>query len=280
VSALLALGLWSAPALADDAKQACVTAHSSSQELRKASKLKEASEQLVACARPECPGAVRADCAKWLGEVQAEVPSLVVVATDANGSDVADVRVLVDGGVVASELNGQPIAVNPGKHTLRFERDGANPVERQVLIRVGERNRRVEVQFSPRLAGGGPEPRPEVDDTASAPTSGGVPAATFILGGVGVLGLAGFTYFALDGRKKEDDLAACKPDCPSDDVSSVRTSYLLGDVSLGVGVVALAGAAYFLFSAPQKPATGRPVPLTFDLHASGRGAGGTLRGRF
>ncbi|MBI3203212.1 MAG: hypothetical protein HYZ29_16860 [Myxococcales bacterium] len=280
---MLLLACWASPALADGDKQACVTAHSSSQELRKAAKLKEASDQLVACARPECPSAVRADCAKWLGEVQSEVPSVVIVATDANGGDVADVRVLVDGSQVASELTGQPIALNPGKHTLRFERDGANPVLRQLLLRVGERNRRVEVQFSPTLAGGGggDERRPAQGDSGPAePAGAGVPAATWVLGGVGVLGLAGFTYFALDGRKKEDDLAACKPNCASDDVSAVRTSYLLGDVSLGVGVVALAGAAYFLFTAPSKPAAGRAAPLFFDLRASSRSAGGTLTGRF
>ncbi len=271
-----------------DTKQECVAAHTEAQKLRADSQLKEANERLLACARPECPPAVRSECAKWIGEVQQDVPSLVVVATDANGSDIADVRVVVDGTVVAKELTGQPIPVNPGQHTFRFERDGATPIERKLLLRVGERNRRVEIQFTPKLAngadGGGTassDTRPESDSGPTTP-SGGVPAATWILGGVGIVGLAGFTYFALDGRSKEKDLEKCKPSCPSDDVSSARTSYLIGDVSLGVGVVALAGAAYFLFTAPKAPAsTAATAPaLRLDFRATPRGAGGVLVGSF
>jgi len=287
--ALLLLS-FSAPALADE-KVDCVSAHSESQSLRTESKLREAREKLLVCARPECPAAVRSDCAKWLGEVQDEIPSVMVAATDANGSDVADVRVVVDGVVIAKELTGQPILLNPGQRTLRFERDGASPIERKLVLRVGERNRRIEVQFTPRLAGGAPPgegngapapaptPTPEPEPSADK-GGGGIPAATFILGGVGVLGLAGFTFFALDGKKKEDDLDKCKPNCAGDDVQAARTSYLLGDVSLGVGVLAFAGAAYFLFASGPKQESAARAPLFLDLRAGSRGAVGTFGGRF
>ena len=289
----LSLVLFASPAVrADEAKQACVTAHADAQGLRTESKLREAREKLLVCARPECPAAVRSDCAKWLGEVQEEIPSIMVAATDANGGDVADVRVVVDGAVVAKELTGQPILLNPGSRTLRFERDGASPIERKLVLRVVERNRRVEVQFSPKLAGGGATgpvenggdtpagPAPDADAGADKSSGGGIPAATFILGGVGVLGLAGFTFFALDGNKKEDDLKKCKPSCPSDDVQSLRTSYLLGDVSLGVGVLALAGAAYFYFSSSPKQESAARAPLWLDLLPSARGATGVVGGSF
>lgn len=275
---------------AQDAKAECVGAHSDAQALRTESKLREAREKLLTCGRPECPAAVRADCAKWIGEVQDEIPSVMVAATDANGSDVADVRVVVDGTIVAKELTGQPIMLNPGARTLRFERDGANPIERKLVLRVGERNRRIEVQFSPSLAGGpgapppgkdpgGPVEPPQTDGGASDGAS--IPTATWILGGVGVLGLAGFTFFALDGTRREDDLKKCKPSCPSDDVSAARTSYLLGDISLGIGVVALAGAAYFYFSSsPKSEKAAARAPLWLDVRADGRGASGVFGGRF
>ncbi len=290
LAALSLVLLASAPARAEDPKAACVTAHSDAQSLRTESKLREAREKLLVCARPECPAAVRSDCAKWLGEVQDEIPSIMVAATDANGGDVADVRVIVDGAVVAKELTGQPIMLNPGAHTLRFERDGASPVERKLVLRVGERNRRLEVQFSPKLAGAGPAATGEGNGNGDAPApepdagpsrGGGVPAATWILGGVGVLGLAGFTYFALDGSRKEDDLKTCKPSCPSDDVQAARTSYLLGDVSLGVGVLALAGAAYFYFSrSPRQENAAASAPLWLDVRPSARGATGVVGGHF
>ena len=286
--ALLAGSLVTGAASADDAKAECVAAHADSQKLRTESKLKEASEKLLVCSRPECPGAVRSECAKWLSEVQGDLPSLVVVATDANGNDVADVKVSVDGAVAASELSGQPLLVNPGPHTLRFEREGANPIERKLVLRVGERNRRVEVQFTPGLAGNGETPptqgeTPAQGDTSPSSSGGKIPTATWILGGVGVVGLASFTFFALDGKKKEDDLASCKPNCAHDDVQKARTSYLIGDISLGVGVVALAGAAYFYFSSSssaEKSASRSHAPIRLDVFSTRGGASGVLSGSF
>jgi hypothetical protein len=283
----LGLALATTPARADEGKQECVAAHADSQRLRSEAKLTEAREKLIACTRPECPGAVRSDCAKWLGEVQDELPSVVVVATDANGGDVADVKIIVDGKVVASELNGQPVLLDPGARTLRFEREGSSPVERKLVIRVGERNRRVEVQFVPQLAGAtGPGVTPGApsdEPTHDSGTSGGggkIPTMTWVLGGVGVLGLASFTYFSLDGLGKESDLKDCKPNCSHDDVQSTKTSYLIGDISLGVGVVALAGAAYFYFTrpAPQTASTGTGV--RFDLRTGKNGAFGLVSGSF
>jgi hypothetical protein len=291
----LLLGLvalaYSTNATADDKdqKQQCISAHADSQKLRSDSKLQEAREKLLVCSRPECPGAVRADCGKWLSEVQEEMPSVVVVATDANGNDVADVKVSADGKVVAPELTGQPVFLDPGAHDLRFERQGYSPVERKLVIRVGERNRRVEVSFTPTLAGAdssgtgdqpgtGPSSGPTEDKGTSS--GGGVPTMTWILGGVGVVGLGSFGFFALNGKSKENDLEKCKPNCAHSDVQSAKTSYLIGDISLGVGVAALAGAAYFYFSAPKKAATASAPPLWLDVHPTPHGMAGVLSGHF
>jgi hypothetical protein len=289
--ALGAASLAPATARADDSKEQCVAAHAESQKLRTDAKLQKAREKLLVCSRPECPGAVRSDCAKWLGEVQNEMPSLVVVATDANGNDVADVKVSVDGAVIANELNGQPLLVDPGQHTLRFERPGAGAIERSLLVRVGEVNRRVEVTFSPQLAGGpGPEPAgqsptgPAEGDqgtTGGGSSGGGIPTMTWVLGGVGVLGLGSFTYFALNGHSKENDLDSCKPNCAHSDVQSAKTSYLIGDISLGVGVVALAGATYFLLSSPKPAKTGaHGLHWSVGLAPSPRGVSGVVNGSF
>lgn len=282
----LGLALVTTPALAEEGKKECVAAHADSQKLRSEAKLTEAREKLIACTRPECPGAVRADCAKWLSEVQDEIPSVVVVATDANGGDVADVKVIVDGKVVASELNGQPVLLDPGARTLRFEREGSSPVERNLVIRVGERNRRVEVQFTPQLAnateGGatGTANDEPTQDSGTGSGGGNVPTMTWILGGVGVLGLASFTYFSLDGLGKESDLKDCKPNCPHDDVQSTKTSYLIGDISLGVGVAALAGAAYFYFTRPAPQTASTDTGVRFDLRTGKTGAFGLVSGSF
>lgn len=275
---------------AKEAKQQCITAHADSQKLRADSKMQEAREKLLICTRPECPAAVRTDCGKWLSEVQEEVPSVVVVATDANGNDVADVKVMVDGKVAAAELTGQPVFLDPGSHTLRFERQGYAPVERKVVIRVGERNRRVEVSFAPTLAGGenagGTEPGRTTGDATPAKDVGssgggrGVPTMTWVLGGVGVVGLGSFGFFALNGRSKENDLEKCKPNCPHSDVQSAKTSYLIGDISLGVGVAALAGAAYFYFAQPKPAAAARRAPVWLDVRPTQHGMAGVVSGQF
>lgn len=281
-----ALALFVSPALADEGKEACVAAHADGQKLRTDSKLRSAREKFLLCARPECPAAVRTDCAKWLGELQDEMPSLVIVATDANGNDVADVKVSVDGAVIATELNGQPLLLDPGQHTLRFEREGAGPVERKMVIRVGERDRRVEVTFTPKLAGAGaaepaaPASSGPVEADHGTSKGGGVPTATWVLGGIGVVGLGGFAVFALNGRAKENDLEKCKPNCAHSDVQSAKTSYLIGDISLGVGVVALAGATYFLLANPSKSETAKRAPFLVDVRPTAGGATGFLSGQF
>ena len=54
-----------------------------------------------------------------------------------------------------------------------------------------------------------------------------------------VVGLGSFAVFALSGKSKEDDLAGkCSPNCSDDEVGSVKSSYLIADVSLGVAAVA------------------------------------------
>jgi len=277
-------------ARADDEKEQCVAAHADSQKLRTESKLGEAREKLLICTRPECPSIVRSDCAKWLAAVQEEIPSIVVVATDANGDDVADVRILADGKEVATELTGQPVMLDPGMRQLRFERAGAAPIEQRLLMRVGERNRRVEVQFVPQLAGatttqpGAESGGGESGSGAAEADSGGrtVPTLTWVLGGVGVAGLAGFTYFALDGSSRESDLDSCKPNCDHDDVQAARTSYLIGDISLGVGVLALAGATYFYLTAPTPTAaaSARAPRVRVDVMPTSSGISGLVTGRF
>ena len=79
----------------------------------------------------------------------------------------------------------------------------------------------------------------------------------YVIGGVGVAALAGFGYFAWSGKSRRNELAdTCSPSCPKNQVDGVRSKYLVADILLGVGVVALGTGAYFYFSAPE-PARGQ-----------------------
>jgi hypothetical protein len=80
-------------------------------------------------------------------------------------------------------------------------------------------------------------------------------AAGATLIGIGVVGLAGFTWLGLSARSREHDLESCAPACRNGAVDSVRKRYLLSNVSLGVGVVALGSATWLLLSGrAEKPA--------------------------
>src|SRR4051794_31741432 len=89
----MTVGRW----VAADSAEVCIAAYEKSQILRKQQKLLEAQDQLLVCNRPECPELARTDCSQWMREVQENTPSVVVNASDAQGHDLVEVRVLVDG---------------------------------------------------------------------------------------------------------------------------------------------------------------------------------------
>src|SRR5258708_2923972 len=63
---------------------------------------------------------------------------------------------------------------------------------------------------------------------------------------------ASFGYCALSGHSEMGPLNQCKPYCAAADVQRVRTKYLIADISLGVSLVALAGAGYWLLSGTKE----------------------------
>jgi hypothetical protein len=101
-----------------------------------------------------------------------------------------------------------------------------------------------------------------------------VPTAVYPLLGVGVAGLAGFGVFAALGKSKQSDLeGSCSGHCSDADVSPMKTSYLIGDISAGVGVAALVGAAIVYMTRPAtKEATPGPS-LSVATGPVGTGAG-------
>ncbi len=222
----------------EDVIDRCVSAYEQAQRHRNHGEWIEAREALMVCSRDHCPEIAKTDCTTWLAEVRRDIPTVVVGARFADGRDAIDVTVYLDGKPFAMQMDGRPVEVNPGIHTLRFEADGRPTVEERVSFRVGERNRRVVVTL----------PDPPAPPLVRSPS--GIPAISYVLGGVGVLGLAGFGYFGATGLSKESDLDRCKPMCPSNEVDAVRTRYLVGDISLAIGLVALGGASYFYFTKP------------------------------
>jgi hypothetical protein len=249
---LAALGLVASAAHAG--KKECAQAYVDAQRLMKSGQLKKAREQLDLCAHDECLAAVRKDCVAWLDQVNASIPSIVVQAKTPDGKDTVDVKLSIDGAAVADHLDVTAIELEPGTHKVRFEMAGQDPVEQEVILRQGEKNRLVSATIGAKAAAPDAPAQPPTTRDEPVVVSTEKPSRTMpiVFGGVALVALAGAGVFWYRAESNRSDLEACKPQCNPDDVSGVKRDRLIGDVLLGVGVVSAGLAVYFLVSA--KPA--------------------------
>lgn len=269
----VSVAAWASTAFAPPAwaeppdKAVCVSDYERSQELRAAGKLREAEGSLVRCADPACPRFIQNDCTQWLVEVQRDMPTVVLAVKDARGAEAMHVKVSVDGEVLATELDGRALAVDPGKHTFRFEIEGSEPIERQYLIRQAQKARVIEVSFAPE-GGNLPEESPykvvpplplreEPPPPVEQNPNEWLRPYSYAAAGVGVLGVMGFVALGVSGKSSENELRrTCVDRCNPDDVDSIRTRYVLADVSLGLGVAGLGtGVVLYLLSRPKTDTT-------------------------
>jgi hypothetical protein len=227
-----------------DVKSACLSAYETSQVQRKEGHLLAAREALTVCTRDECPALVRTDCAGWLADVDAALPSVVLQAS-ADGDEIANVTVRVDGAIVKTSLDGKATQTDPGPHTFRFETAGFPPIETAVVIREGERYRALRVAF-----------RSPKKEPWSAPvrTSRPIPLASWIFAGVSVAATASFVGFAISGFQRKEALRTeCAPFCAASDVDTVQHRYFAADLSLAIAGASLGVASLFYFTRPEVP---------------------------
>lgn len=260
----LALVLLStADVSADEEASRCAEVYTTAQRLQKAARLKEAMEALAACSKPRCPRFIHQDCLRWHAEVEEALPSVVIDARDASGKDVLDVRVLDGQTVLAERLTGTALPLDPGEHTLRFEH-GASVETRVVLLKEGERRRKVEVIFQappgPAAASSlplappasaPPPPPPRVAPAGSRAT----PA--LIAGGTGALLLLGAGALGWYERRELQRLRdTCAPYCEQEALDRVKRGMLVADVAGGIGAVALGvGALLWVYSPARSTAS-------------------------
>jgi hypothetical protein len=257
LAALVAIGAAEQTARGDGT-DACLAAYEKSQQLKQEGKLAASREQLVLCVQPTCPTVVKKDCSQWLAELDASTPTVIVNARDAEGKDVLNVRVLVDGAVLVDKLDGKPHAIDPGVHMFRYEREGAEPIEESIVIQEHEKNRVITAKIAPPA-------QPAVGaQTRSVEVTPRSPVLGFTLLGVGVAGAAVFGVLAASGQHDVDQMRdTCAPGCDQSKVDSAKTKILVANVSLGAGLIA-AGVGTFMLLQPSKGGTGlqlgvRPV---------------------
>jgi hypothetical protein len=253
-SALVA-GASTASAVPKKAQQQrqCIAAAESGQQLRSSGKLLEARKAFGPCTASACASAIRRDCGRWIDEIDSATPSVTVKLEDPAGADVAEGRVLIDGEALLRAADGHATPIDPGVHHFTWEREDGN-VDQELVIREGERNR-VIVLRAPSSSQGAP-PVPAGNDTHAEPPSRG--PLPWIVGGGGVALLAAggiFWGIGLHDRSSLSTSCAGAHSCVQSDVDASRTKLIVGDVLIGVGVVAVAGAIYLFLRQGSAPAT-------------------------
>ncbi len=231
VAAALALSLMMPRSGLADAKRECSEAYDNIQLLRDAEKLEEAIAAGQTCSRAACPKFIREDCAKWSAEMEGRLASIVVEAVDASGAPIREGRVTLDGAPFLDILGGPARVVSKGPHTLEITVRGAPPRKTSIVVREGEKNRRISISIAP-----------------SNPRSPMRKAGPWILGGAGI---AVLVAGAVTGGLVVEAYGVVQDEC--DDVTETCTragvdaeerGHVLGPLTTGllIGGTALLGA--------------------------------------
>lgn len=255
----LSVMLASAVAAAAPTVEQCVSASTTAQQEQKNGSYLAAKRQLEVCANPQCPSVVQSDCTKWLAEVLASMPSLVVVAR-VDGVDQRQARVLLDGHLWLGELSGRPEDLEPGQHELTVT-VGTQTRFQKLLVNVGEKNRLVVFEFATAVT----------DVPPPAVTAGRrFPFVPVVLSTVALAGVTTFAVLGLSGRAGLDALlkqeCAATKSCAPSAVAEVQRRFLIADLALGAGVIAAGFATWQWIAWASAPVTvafdGRGVSLS------------------
>lgn len=227
-------------------KAQCVAAYQGAQIDLKASALASAREKLGVCLSASCSKALHADCAEWLRDVERRQPSVVLSFKGKDGTMRAGVPATLDGRPLEGSTDGRSVEVDPGEHVFVLAPPGEPEVTVRTLVREGEKAQRVDAVsklFAP------PAVAPEPPRAASRP----IPWTVYAAGGLSLVALGAAAGFGISGVSSRADLDACKPRCPVDDVSSVRTRFTVADVSLVVALLAAGATTVLYLTRPEEP---------------------------
>jgi hypothetical protein len=267
------------------AEAECKAAYTHAQEREQAGSLREARDLLVACTKPSCSKALRQQCEVQYNTLESRIPTIVLSFTDKNGSPRADVQVQMDGQPLVSQLDGQPVAVDPGVHEFAFKTADGQTSTKKLMIVESDRGRTIDGGLAapapteapaqapapPNAPAGNasppsgapkeappPPPPPPVPEEPEPPLPPGPRALPFALGGVGIVAVGAGAGLAIKQKTLGIGL-----DC------------------IGAGLGAVIGAVWLL--ARPRPPEQRAAPhaaYTVDVHPAVGGGTASVSGRF
>jgi hypothetical protein len=215
-------------------KAACLQAHEHGQELKLAGKWRAARAEFATCSAAACPSALSKDCVGWNAELTDKQPTIIVAAHSPTGEDTLDASLDVDGEHRSDALSGSAIDLDPGEHVLVLRHAGWMDASKHVVVREGERDRRVEVSFT------AAPPVVVVTPQILAPDltprkKKGVPVASVVLMVLGGVAIA--TGAAVDASGGVDYNLGCYNHCTKAQADSINTRFVAGDITLAAGLV-------------------------------------------
>jgi len=261
-------------ARADDAAlTACIAANEGSIQKRSAHDLLAARAQALTCAIDACPALLRDACKHRVEQVNQALPSIVFDVKDAAGADVA-VKVSMDGRPL-DVPPGAAVDANPGEHVFVFEAAGQPPLEKRLILREGEKDRREPIVVGGAAAPGATQSSGGVSPAgvASPGSSEGVATASrwstqktlaLVAGGVGVAGIAVGSVF---GWMAHTSWQTAQSECPSaascpqhaqalSDRDSATTSATVSTIAFVTAAAAIGGGVVLWLTAPRAEPAG------------------------
>jgi len=206
------------------------------------------SREKLADGAPDAFKDAQAKANEELAALQPRIPSLTIKL---KGEGAEGVVVTMDDVEVPAALVGVPHPVNPGPHQLVATGNGVKSQPASVTLAEGG-NESIELTLEPAPDAVAPTAEGSAAIDTSAPPSGGngMRIGAYVGLGVGVVGLAAGTVFALSAKSKFDDAAAlCNlpgGECPAnrkgdiekldDDGKSAKTMATIGFVVGGLGL--------------------------------------------
>jgi len=276
----IAMMVFLVSSLASAAPNPCLAANDVGQDLENANKLRAARAQYTTCAQKTCNATIRTDCEAWLKRVDDKMPTVVVRVVDSRGQDVPNAEVTIDEAPIS--LDGGATSVDPGQRLFQARSKSGDVAEQKTLIVLKEKSRTITLRFNVALTQDGSRlkeasPPPSSEEKPEQPTTKKIkkeepfPVAPAILAGVGVVALTAYVIFALNGASKIEDLEKnCAPRCKDEQLDPAKQDVLFSQVSFGIGVVALAGAAVLYFTGIGSSSSSSSTKVTgLRLHNGG-----------
>jgi hypothetical protein len=208
--------------------------------------------QLLVCAASTCPTDIRKECLRRVDEVNTDIPTVVFSARDASGNEVTAVKVTMDGAVLAEQLEGTALPIDPGEHTFTFETAGQPPLTRRFLVVQAQKDRREALVFGEPV-GALPATAPETSRKGGLGTQR---VLAIVAGAVGVAGVGVGSAFGLIAISDKNDAQRqcpnlCRTQAGVDAWHKAGTMATISTIGFAAGGALVAGGLALWFTAPS-----------------------------